>query len=117
MQPGCGILKDMPTTITAAVRFARQGGASLVIAGSLLLAPYRASADEWHETTLRADVKSFGAAVKRDAKALGDGCRDGAHRVAIAAKAVGHQIATAAKRSAAESRAAFHGARSGTPSS
>lgn len=96
-------------------RFALHRGASLLFAGSLLLAPPMATADESHETTFRTGVKSFGAAVKRDAKALGDGCRDGAHRVAIAAKSVGHQIATAAKRSAAESRAAFRGA-SSTPS-
>jgi hypothetical protein len=107
----------MPPGINDAVRFARRGGAGLLIAGSLLFAPYIATADESRQTTIRTGVKSFGAAVKRDAKALGDGCRDGAHRVAIAAKAVGHQIATAAKRSAAESRAAFRGAGRSTPSS
>ena len=107
----------MPRGITNAVRVARRGGAGLLIAGSLLLAPYMATADESHQPTIRTSVKSFGAAVKRDAKALGNGCRDGAHRVAIAAKAVGHQVATAAKRSAAESRAAFRGAGRSTPSS
>src|SRR5438270_20260 len=38
-----------------------------------------------------------------------------AHRVAVAAKAVGHEVATAAKRSAAETRAAFHGDKPDTP--
>ena len=88
----------------------------LAVASTLLLAPVMAAhaADRDPQgSSLSTHVKSFGEAVKRDARIVGAKCREGAHRVAVAAKAVGHEIATASKRGAAETRAAFRGEKSG----
>jgi hypothetical protein len=110
-------MTGMTTTTIDAERSVRHSGPALLIGWSLLLAPYMAAADQPRESAIWTHARSFGAAVKRDTKVLGDDCKEGAHRVAIAAKAVGHEIATAAKRGAAESRAAFRGEKVSTPSS
>jgi hypothetical protein len=112
--------KVMSVTAIEVVRSVRHGGASLVVAWSLLLTPgiaAHAAEDQPHESAMSTHAKSFGAAVKRDTKAVGAGCKEGAHRVAVAAKAVGHAVASAAKRGAAETRAAFRGEKAVTPAS
>ena len=83
----------------------------------LLLMPVLAAqaSDQGQESSVSAHARSFGEAVKRDAKIVGANCKEGAHRVAVAAKAVGHEIATASKRGAAQTRAAFRGEKPETP--
>jgi hypothetical protein len=110
-------MTGMATTTIDVERSVRHSGPALLIGWSLLLAPYMVAADQPRESAIRTHARSFGAAVKRDTKMLGEDCKEGAHRVAIAAKAMGHEMATAAKRAAAESRAAFGGERVSTPSS
>jgi len=68
--------KVMSVTTSDVVRSARQGGASLLVAWSLLLTPYiaaRAAEDQPHESAISTHAQSFGAAVKRDTKAIGAG--------------------------------------------
>jgi hypothetical protein len=113
-------MKVMTTATIDVARSVRHGGTSLLVVWGLLLTPYIAShaaEDEPHESAISTHARSFGAAVKRDTKAVGDDCKEGAHRVAVAAKAVGHEIAAAAKRGAAETRAAFRGEKAETPAS
>jgi hypothetical protein len=107
------------TTIDMTRRF-RITALGLAVASTLLLTPMiaaHAAGDQPPESSMSTHAKSFGDAVKSDAKAVGAKCKEGAHRVAVAAKAVGHEVATAAKRGAAETRAAFRGEKSATPSS
>jgi hypothetical protein len=108
----------MTTTTNDIAHSVRRGGASLLVACSLLLTPYIASAaeDQPHESAISTQARSFGTAVKHDAKAVGDSCKKIAHRVAVTAKAVGHEIGTVAKRGAAETRAAFSGEKAKTAS-
>ena len=107
------------TTTIAIARSLRHGGASLLLASSLLLAPYIAASaeDKPHESEISTQARSFGTVVKHDAKVVGDGCKKIAHRAALAAQAVGHEIGAAAKRGAAETRAAFAGEKAKTPAS
>jgi hypothetical protein len=110
----------MTTTTNEIARSVRHGGASLLVACSLLLAPYiaaNAAENQPHESAISTQARSFGAAVKYHAKAVSERCKTIAHRVAIATKAVGHEIGTAAKRGAAETRAAFRGEKATMPAS
>ena len=105
------------TTIDMTRRF-RITALSLAATSTLLLTPVLAAPaadDRPQDSPISTHAKAFGEAVKRDAKVVGAKCKEGAHRVAVAAKAVGHEVATAAKRGAAETRAAFRGEKSESP--
>jgi hypothetical protein len=107
------------TTIDMTRRF-RKAVSGLAVASTLLLAPViaaHAAGDESQESSMSTHAKSFGEAVKRDAKTVAAKCKEGAHRTAVAAKAVGHEVATAAKRGAAATRAAFRGEKPEAPAS
>src|SRR5208282_2308160 len=105
-------------TTTNDVRPSRDTARGLLVIAALLLTPILVShADEAGVSEAPASNHSntFSEAVKRDAKAVGATCKEGAHRVAVASKAVAHEIATAAKRGAAETRAALHGQKADPP--
>jgi hypothetical protein len=110
--------KVMSTATIDVVRAVRR--VRLLIACGLLLTPHMAvyaADDEAHPSAISIRVRSFGEAVRRDARALGNDCREGAHRTAVAAKTWGQRMATVAKRSAAETRSAFRGEKANTPAS
>src|SRR3984893_8502162 len=118
---GMSIATDMKVmTITMTIELARpvrHGGRSLrhsaavvLVAWSLLLTPSiaaHAAEDAPHESAISTHAKSFGAAVKRDTKAVSAKCKEAGER----------ECATAAKRGAAAPRAAFHGEKAETPAS
>ncbi|HEY0748199.1 MAG TPA: hypothetical protein VGD63_15970 [Steroidobacteraceae bacterium] len=84
----------------------------MIAVAVLLAAPvsFAAESESDHDS-------SFVTTIKRDAKTVGQACKEGAHRVAVASKAVAHEVATAAKRGAAETRAAFRGEKSAASAS
>jgi hypothetical protein len=112
-------VRVMITTTNEPSRPVRHGVARILVAGALLLTFHVAAAaeDQPHPSAISTQATSFGAAVKHDAKVVGDNGKKFAHQVGVAAKAVGHEIATAAKRGAAETRAAFGGEKEKTPAS
>ncbi len=57
-------------------------------------------------STVAADAKAVGTAVKRDAKAVANAAKESAQQVAEAAKGVAHGVATAGKQGAQEVAAA-----------
>ena len=95
-------------------------GVSLMIACVPLLLPHMAAyaaEDNPPPSSIAIHARSFGEAVRRDARALGNDCRDGAHRAVAAAKTLGQEIATVAKHSASETRSALRGEKASTPAS
>jgi hypothetical protein len=112
---------DMKAMSNATINERVRGCAvSLLAAGTLLLTPcvaVQAAEDAPQESAISTHARAFGAAVRHDSQVVGAKCKEGAHRVAVAARAVAHEIATAAKRGAAQTRAAFHGGKTGAPAS
>src|ERR1700681_994884 len=100
---GMSIATDMKVmTITTTIELARpvrhggrslrHGAAVLLVAWSLLLTPSiaaHAAEDAPHESAISTHAKSFGAAVKRDTKAVSAKCKEGAARGGVAAHAAG----------------------------
>ena len=105
------IMNTNDTTATDMRRASmRSSLVGLVAAAALLAAPlgFAAESKSDHDA-------SFVTTIKRDAITTGAAVKEGAHRVALASKAVAHEVATAAKRGAAQTRAAFRGEKSTTP--